>query len=403
VVLEFLARVESDMLRIERSTEVHFLNRYFEWPLTPRDLVRMPIPMAVRSLIDLLRRSPGGDSSSFPDYIRSRYGETLYQTFFAPYTTKFLRWDVNDIHSDWASTGINRTVVDSRIKSSSSLDLIRNTLLPSKVKTEFLYPNEGGFGGFYERLLRLCQANSGFTLSLSDAPTQISRTDAGLDVTLKSGSGFSCGNLLWTGNLNDLAALAGIPVSMPYLNTIFFNVVCRSEGALHQRSQWIYVSSGKTLTSRITSMKEFAPYTCPPDYYNFVCEVTDSQKNPVYFAVAEKCKDTVLNELCEMHFLKANKYVEAIHTNAVVDTYPIYHRGYLKQFGQTAADVRRFSPRITLVGRSGAFWYNNSDHSIRFALETARRLVNGQAGEFDYRGYFGGGQSRSTSPTGVAD
>src|ERR1035438_4480751 len=33
VVLDFLAHVEADMLRIRRSTEVYFLSRYFEWPL----------------------------------------------------------------------------------------------------------------------------------------------------------------------------------------------------------------------------------------------------------------------------------------------------------------------------------------------------------------------------------
>ena len=35
------------------------------------------------------------------------------------------------------------------------------------------------------------------------------------------------------------------------------------------------------------------------------------------------------------------------------------------------------------MGRSGAFWYNNSDHSIRFALETGQpfavvREIGGQ-------------------------
>ncbi len=95
---------------------------------------------------------------------------------------------------------------------------------------------------------------------------------------------------------------------------------------------------------------------------------------------------------------------EAVHINPVVDTYPIYHRGYLKQFATTAGNVKKFSKNITLVGRCGAFWYNNSDHSIRFALETSKKLL-GKAGavqeDFDYRGYFGGVHGRAAEPKGV--
>ena len=404
VVLDFLAHVEADMLRIRRSTEVYFLSRYFEWPLRPRDLFRMPIPVAARSFLDLLLRPKRGDSSSFPAYIRSHYGETLYQIFFAPYTRKFLRWDVEDVHSDWASTGINRTIVDSRIKIESTFDVIRNVLLPTKVRTEFLYPNAGGFGGFYERLLALCSVNDRFTLKLSQQPTGLFRSDSGLDLLINGTEGVSCEQLLWTGNLNDLTSMIGSDLTpLPYLNTVFYNVICQSEGVIHQRSQWIYVSSGKALVSRITSMKEFAAYTCPSGYYNFVCELTDSQRTPVYFNGPENFTDSVLQELRQMNFLKGNRYVAAVHANPVIDTYPIYHSGYLRQFSRTAAAVKQFSNRITLVGRSGAFWYNNSDHSIRFAIETARRLTGGITQDFDYRRYFGGAYSRAAAPNGGED
>src|SRR3954453_24205029 len=43
VVLAFLEEVaRGDMLRISRSTEIHFLGRFFDWPLKPADLWRMP-------------------------------------------------------------------------------------------------------------------------------------------------------------------------------------------------------------------------------------------------------------------------------------------------------------------------------------------------------------------------
>ena len=137
-------------------------------------------------------------------------------------------------------------------------------------------------------------------------------------------------------------------------------------------------------------MKEFAPYTCPPGYYNFICEVTDSQRSPVYMRNPGQFTDTVLQEVREIGFVRDRRYVDDVHVNPVLDTYPIYYSGYLRRYQSAAAAVREFSDRIALVGRSGAFWYNNSDHSIRMALETARRLVAGQQPDFDFRSYFGG-------------
>jgi hypothetical protein len=98
-----------------------------------------------------------------------KYGETLYRTFFKPYTQKFLRWDIEDIHSDWATTGINRSVIDKRIKTSTLFDIFKLLLLPPKVETEFLYPAYGGFGGFYDILLKRCQRFPGFSLCLDDS------------------------------------------------------------------------------------------------------------------------------------------------------------------------------------------------------------------------------------------
>ena len=110
------------------------------------------------------------DSSSFHEYISSKYGETLYSIFFEPYTRKFLRWDPEDIHSDWASTGINRTVIDKRLENQTNtlFDMVKSLMLPGKIDTEFLYPPEGGFGGFYEKLLTLCQCYEGFHVIYKD-------------------------------------------------------------------------------------------------------------------------------------------------------------------------------------------------------------------------------------------
>jgi protoporphyrinogen oxidase len=125
--------------------------------------------------------------------------------------------------------------------------------------------------------------------------------------------------------------------------------------------------------------------------------VTDSQLQPRYFQRPESVTDRVLDELIVSKFLKRRADVECVKVNAIADTYPLYHRGYLSRFAEANAAVQQFSTRIHLLGRSGAFWYNNADHSMRFAIELSRELLGySESGHFNYRKYFGGIHGQST-------
>ncbi|MCB1194179.1 MAG: hypothetical protein KDK90_27330, partial [Leptospiraceae bacterium] len=124
-------------------------------------------------------------------------------------------------------------------------------------------------------------------------------------------------------------------------------------------------------------------------YYNFICELTDSQSKPYYFNNPTAYKEKILDELINMKFLKSKKYAEQIQINSIIDTYPIYHKRYRKDFGLVTKHVRHFSNKLHLLGRSGAFWYNNSDHSIRMSLDLSEKILGIKDEELDYRGYFG--------------
>jgi protoporphyrinogen oxidase len=99
----------------------------------------------------------------------------------------------------------------------------------------------------------------------------------------------------------------------------------------------------------------------------------------------------VIDELMNMQFLKKREFVDDIFINPVRDTYPIYHKRFHKDFSSAVRSVKTFSKRIHLLGRSGAFWYNNSDHSIRMALDMGKFFLGQAAQALDYRSYFGGG------------
>src|SRR5574341_2439399 len=224
VVTDFIHEImREDLVRIDRSTKVHFVGKYFEWPLQSRDLWKLPISTSMNCFFDLLKERNIKDRKSFHEYIYSKYGETLYAVFFEPYTRKFLRWDPEDIHSDWASTGINRSTIDKRVQANTLFDILKALMLPERVKTEFLYPAVGGFGGFYERLLSRCQEYETFHVLLSDTIVALENCGPKFGAMTRRGKSLSFDHLIWSGNLNDLCGmLDGEEHKVHYLNTIFY-------------------------------------------------------------------------------------------------------------------------------------------------------------------------------------
>lgn len=400
-VTEFIDSV-MDLNIIGRSTLVCFFNRYLDWPLRRRDLLRLPINISIKSGLDILNKVPPQDKTSFKQFIESKYGQTLYKTFFEPYTSKFLRWDPKDLHSDWATTGINRAVIDEEVNQTtdSTLSIVKSLLLPAKVDTKFKYPSKGGFGGFFDILFAKCQEFPSFKVFLNSTLSSIDNKGFNdQDIIVKvNQKEISTKKLIWTGNVNDLNKIitnvSGESKKVPkmhYLNTRFVNFTIKESTISKNKAQWIYISDGSLMTSRITCMKEFNPNTCNSGYYNLICEVTESQDSKKEDRLNKtKLGLKVIDELQNINFIKGQSGIEDFKVEDISDTYPIYSKNYKEKFGLTVRNIKGYSKNIHLLGRSGSFWYNNSDHSIRQALDASKFLLGKIDKELDYRNYFGG-------------
>lgn len=374
-VLDFLLSIlGDDYIVTDRSSAVHLFGRYFPWPLDHRALFRLPFSVMVSAGLDLLKRRPPADEHSFTEYTRSRYGETLYQLFFKPYTEKFLQIPCEDVHVDWAKTGINRAVIDKRVKTETLFDLVRNVLLPRPVVTKFLYPSYGGFGTFCEKLAERVRGQGG-ELALETTITGI-RTDGDRvkEVTLSDGRHFQPEYLVWSGNLLSLARLLEQePPAIRYLCTVLYNIEVDADVLEHE--QWIYYGSRDTLLSRVTITKEMAPYMSPPGKTGLCVEVTcfqgdDAWENP------DALIPRIKSDLVRLKLVRAEEDFGAVHVDRVRDTYPIYDLKYRESFAAASKMVKPFR-NLKLLGRTGAYWYNNSDHSMKMSLHMAQHLLRG--------------------------
>jgi protoporphyrinogen oxidase len=177
------------------------------------------------------------------------------------------------VHVDWAKTGINRAVIDKRVKSESLFDLVKNVLIPRPVVTEFLYPSRGGFGTFSEKLADAVRGRSGDVLLENTVASLESSADRIEEVVLADGRRICPRHLVWSGNLVALAKLLGKePPPIRYLSTVLYNIEVMAE--VLQRQQWIYYGGSDTVLSRISVTTEMAPYMAPPGKTGLCVEVT---------------------------------------------------------------------------------------------------------------------------------
>jgi len=374
-VLAFLYEIlQGDYLTVPRSSSVYMFGRYFDWPLNSKALFKLPPSVMVRAISDLIRKREVQNNESFSEYTKSRYGNTLYQLFFKPYTEKFLRVPCEQVHVDWAKTGINRAVIDKRIRSESLLDLVKTVLLPQPVKTEFIYPSYGGFGTFCKKLeAKLLQMGARIFLNTTPARLELS-PGAIQGLLLTDGTRLQPDYLIWSGNLLNLAQLLGQPApEIKYLSTICYNLEVKGDPL--QRAQWIYYGASDLLMSRVSITKEMAPYMSPEGMTGLCVEVTclegdDVWRNP------EKLVEQIKKDLQQVRLVSDPSAILAIHIERVRDSYPIYDLQYRKNFSKASKIAKPFK-NLKLLGRTGAFWYNNSDHSMKMSMDMAEHLLHG--------------------------
>jgi protoporphyrinogen oxidase len=281
-VREFITRIlEDQYLEIGRQSSVYLFGRYFSWPLSTKDLFKLPLSVQLRVGFDLMRKlvhsSEISSDQGFESYILNKYGPTLYYSFFKGYTEKFIGIPAAEVHEDWATTGINRSIIDKNAKGNSIFDLARSVLLPPALNTVFIYPRVRGFGNFCERLEAAVTAMGGTILT----GTTLDEIDDSTRTIRCNGTQAGFSRLVWTGNLHDLGDLLGEKFPrLEYLSTIFYNIVSRARS--RRADQWIYYGDRDLHAVRVSIVNNFAPYLIPEPWGGLIVEKTCRYRDDVW-------------------------------------------------------------------------------------------------------------------------
>jgi protoporphyrinogen oxidase len=363
--------LKDEAIEIPRKSGARMFGRFHEWPLRPGILLAMPVKLMFQGARDLLfkERLPG---ESFEADVVNKYGRTLFDIFFEPYTRKFLFYSPRELHRDWARAGVNRAVIDKRAQSDNLWSLLKNTLLPKPVETMFLYAPHG-VGRFSDLLTEGIRAMGGRIL-VNQAVTGVERAGTRITALRTRDERIPSDNLVWTAPLTTLNGLLEIDgVDLEYLSTIFYNLEIGKPGKLEY--QWTYFG-GEEIFSRVTAPEAFLRTTVPPGKSGLCVELTCREGDERWQA-PERHTDRILHDLVRSGTIDAVSDVERVHIERVPFTYPIYKLNYLGELTRNLRLLAQYS-NLLLAGRCGRFWYNNMDHSIGQGLTMADKILRGE-------------------------
>lgn len=365
---------------ISRHSQVHLWGRYMNWPLSMRSVFRMPPVRTLQCLFDLLRidRRGNGETRSLEAYVRARYGETIYRTFWEGYTSKFLGIPCSEVDAVWGRVSVGRSVVDRRAEPNGLHDLVANCLRARGRHLDFLYPR-GGMGVFPARQAELVRERGG-RVFLSQTVDGL-RVEGRRIVEVNAGAtAYPADCVIWSAPLTELTALLGRPFpDLSYLCTVLFNV--EIEGELPGMWQWIYYPDAKCVFSRVSRPVKFGPETAPPGMTGLCVEVPGNRASVVW-RHPERFVERVSHDLVKTGLVRSAGAVQAVHIENVPDSYPIYRLGFRRHVQRAHAFLAGFE-NLHLAGREAMFQHDNIDEAVVQAGALAERLAGrGAAVEF---------------------
>jgi len=368
-VSEFIKDALGDeSITIDRYSSVYLFDKYHKWPLRPSSLLRLPFGVLFHCALDLFNRRKF-TTERFDDYIKSKYGETLYRIFFHDYTMKYNWVHPSKLHATWASASIDRAIIDKKASMNSLWDTLKVTLMPHPVTTKFVYPKHG-VDIFSRNLARKIEALGG-RVRTEVQELELSSKKGRVDTITADGQRDDVDVLVWTAPLTLLADKLGLPkLNLRYLSLVAFNI--EIDHKIDLNDQWIYFPSKDLTISRASFPDNFSPHMVPEGKGSVCAEITSL--GPADLKYAESNLDNIIADLEKVGMCKKGAILN-VHKELVDNTYPLYELGYIHEKERMHEALRAF-PNIHLGGRTGMFWYNNMDNSIEQGLQLADELVS---------------------------
>lgn len=378
--------VSEDLLEVVRSSHIFLGGRYIHYPLKlPNALFAFSFPKAIQILSSYLRaslrRRDHQANASFEDWVISRFGRSLYDIYFRPYTEKVWGVQCRELASDHAVRRIRVPSLSAAIKGS----LFRHTAKRGALVSRFLYPPLG-FGVITDRLAEQARVTGLATIHLNSRTTRLECNPAtGMWHVYYQQDGQEHGvtgrqviSTLPVGSL--LSMLPPVDESVVSLGNelSYRGVICvflALDGSRITSDTWTYFPDKDLVFGRIHEPVNWSPQMAPKGKTSLVAEIFCSVGDAVWQCSDAEVTSRTVDDLARLTLVDRDRVADAWVLRAPY-AYPVYRVGYADKLRRVHEYLSRW-PTLHLTGRTGAFRYLNADAVIEQVLELVDYLMGG--------------------------
>lgn len=363
----WLEVVGKDYEMVDRLTRIYYNKKFFHYPIKALNaLTNMGIFKAASCMIyyGLEKISPTKDTSTFEGWVTNRFGKKLYQIFFKTYTEKLWGIPCNVLDADFAAQRIKKFSLGEAIKTA----LFGNSGKHKTLVDQFAYPH-GGTGIVYERMAKFVKEKGGTVNLKSPVKKVITKNGMACAIELEDGTIKEYDHIISSMPLSLMVArLPEVPEnikkaanSLKFRNTIIVYLNVQAINLFPDN--WLYVHSSDLQMGRLTNFRNWVPNLygnekstiCALEYWCYDEDEFWNWSEEKLIALAkEELKKTGLIGAAE---------ISAGHVYKIPRCYPVYGTGY-KDVLKPVEDYLDTIKNLHVIGRYGAFKYNNQDHSI---------------------------------------
>lgn len=300
----------------------------------------------IRSAVldDLLGIAGAGypEDSNFDEFLRHRFGETLYREYFAPYNHKIWRRSLKDVPLSWLEGKLPmptvKEILEANIAQEKEMKMVHST---------FHYPKHGGSQYVADTLAQ------GLEIRYQTPVTDICRKDGKWQV---NGELFDA--VIYCANLKDLPGmLQGADVDLSTVDNLeahgTTSVLCEVDANPYS---WIYMPSPQHESHRIICTGNFAESNSPEGMSTATIEFT-----------LQLSKEEILEQLANIPFHP--RYIDHCYTPY---TYPLQTTNTPDIIANAKAQLEPLD--FYLLGRFAEWEYYNMDAAIEAAMKLTSKL-----------------------------
>ena len=375
----WLEVVGKDYGIVDRQTRIYYKKKFFDYPIRAMNALQgLGLWEASRCMISYMleRLAPTKDTSTFEGWVTSRFGKRLFTIFFKTYSEKLWGISCTELDSDFAAQ---------RIKKLSLFEAVKNALFQGRgnkhatLVDQFAYPN-GGTGKVYENMQKSILERGASVKLLTGVEKVNTRDGAAYSLTLENGLTHEYDHIVSTMPLSLLVErLPEVPASiieqskkLTFRNTIL--VYLRVDRTDLFTDQWLYVHDASVEVGRVSNFRNWLPSIYGTSTSSILClEYWCYFEDPLWNKDHDQLIDTARDEIVRTGLVKDGDVREG-HVVRLPRCYPVYFRGY-REVMEPVEDYLNTIGGLHVIGRYGAYKYNNQDHSILMGMRAAENIL----------------------------